>query len=167
MQNEEDFFKQLVGLDLKQPIGIITNLEYKPFAADEQKAVEEALKNRLELKETDMDINLQQIEIDRAKRERELKGNVSAYYELTGISTTGGSNTSELMRSSFDDINNRPPTRGVTLTISVPILDWGRGRAKVQEARLRLQSKEKAKEDLQVTIQREVREIIRSVNESS
>ena len=168
LQNEEDLFKQLIGIDLKQNIGIITNLEYKPILIDEQKAVEEAIQNRLELKEADMDINLQQIELDRAKQERGLKGKVSAYYDLTGISTsTGVSSTSELMRSSFDDLHNRPPTRGIALTLTLPIYDWGRGSSKVHEAGLRLQIKEQQKSDLKISIQREVREIIRSVNESS
>jgi outer membrane protein len=167
LQNEENKFKQLVGIDLNQKIGILTNLEYKPVVIDEQKAVDEALRNRLELKETDMDIKLQEIAVDRAKREREFKGNISAYYDLTGISTLGSGSTSELAQSSFEDIRNRPPNRGVVLTFTFPIYDWGRGASKVKEARLQLQSKELFKEDQEQTIRREVREIIRSVNESA
>lgn len=167
MQNEEDLFKQLIGLHLDSKIGIVTNLEYKPFLIDEQKATDEALKNRLELKETELDIKLKKIEVDRAKREREFKGNISAYYDLTGISTVGTGTTSELVQSSFSNISNRPPNRGVVLTFSLPIFDWGRGSSKVKEAKFRLQSKELYKEDQEITIRREVREIIRSVNESA
>jgi outer membrane protein TolC len=167
MQNDEDQFKQLIGLDLDHKIGIITNLEYKPVLIDEQKATSEALKNRLEIKETEMDINLMKIEVDRAKRVREFQGNISAYYDLTGISTLGAGTTSQLFRSSIDNIRNRPPNRGVALTLSVPIYDWGRGSSKVKQAKFNLQSKVLAKENLEVTIRREVREIIRSVNESS
>jgi outer membrane protein len=166
-QNEEDKFKQLVGLDLSRKIGILTNLAYVPLIIDEQKAIDEALKNRLELRETEMDINLQQIEVDRAKREREFKGYVSAYYDVTGISTLGSGSTSELAQSSFEDVRNRPPNRGVALTFTFPIYDWGRGASKVKEARLRLQSRELFKEDQEMSIRVEVREIIRSVNESA
>jgi outer membrane protein len=167
MQNDEDRFKQLIGLDLDSKIGIITNLEYKPLLIDEQKATSEALKNRLEIKETEMDINLMKIEVDRAKRVREFQGNISAYYDLTGISTLGTGTTAQLLRSSFENIRNRPPNRGIALTLSVPIYDWGRGSSRVKQAKFNLQSKELAKENLEVTIRREVREIIRSVNESS
>jgi outer membrane protein TolC len=107
------------------------------------------------------------IEVDRAKRVREFQGNISAYYDLTGISTLGAGTTAQLVKSSFDNIHNRPPNRGVALTLSVPIYDWGRGSAKVKQAKFNLQSKELAKENLEVTIRREVREIIRSVDESS
>jgi outer membrane protein len=166
MQNEEDRLRQLIGLDLNHKIGIITNLEYRPILINEQKATEEALKNRLEIKETEMDINLLKIEVDRAKRIREFKGNISAYYDLTGISTLGSGTTAELAGSSFDNIRNRPPNRGIALTFSVPIYDWGRGSSKVKEAQFNLQSKELYKYNQEVTIRREVFEIIRLVNES-
>jgi outer membrane protein len=166
-QNEEDKFKQLIGIDLNKKIGILTDLGYVPLVIDEQKAIDEALKNRLELKETEMDINLQQIDVDRARREREFKGYISAYYDLTGISTLGSGTTSELMQSSFEDVRNRPPNRGVALTLTFPIYDWGRGASKVKEARLRLQSRQLFKEDQEITIRVEVREIIRSVKESA
>jgi outer membrane protein TolC len=113
-----------------------------------------------------MDINLQKIEIDRARREREFKGYISAYYDITGISTTGSGTVGELAQSSFDDMGNRPPNRGVALTLTFPIYDWGRGASKVKEAKLRLESKELFKQDQELTIVREVREIIRSVSES-
>jgi outer membrane protein len=166
MQNEEDRFKQLIGLDLNYKIGIITNLEYKPILIDEQKATDEALKNRTEIKETEMDINLMKIEVDRARREREFQGNISAYYDLTGISTLGKGTTVQLARSSFDNIRNRPPNRGIALTFTLPISDWGRGSSKIKQAKFNLQSKELYKENQEVTIRREVREIIRSVTES-
>ena len=166
MQNEEDQLKQLIGLDLNYKIGIVTDLEYKPVLIDEQRATDEALKNRLEIKETEMDINLLKIEVDRAKRVREFQGNISAYYDLTGISTLGAGTTAQLARSSFDNIRDRPPNRGIALTFSLPIFDWGRGSSKIKQAKFNLQSKEFYKENQEVTIRREVREIIRSVNES-
>lgn len=166
MQNEEDRLRQLIGLDLKRKIGILTNLQYRPILIDEQKATDEALKNRLEIKETEIDINLLKIEVDRAKRVREFQGNVSAYYDLTGISTIGSGTTTQLAQSSFDNIRNRPPNRGIALTFTLPIYDWGRGSSKVNQAKFNLQSKELYKENQEVTIRREVFEIIRSVNES-
>jgi outer membrane protein TolC len=166
MQNEEDRFKQLIGLDLSIKIGIVTDLVYKPILINEQKATDEALKNRFEIKETEMDINLLKIEVDRARREREFQGNISAYYDLTGISTLGSGTTTQLVHSSLDNIRNRPPNRGLALTFSLPIYDWGRGSSKMKQARFNLRSKEFQKEDLEVTIRREVREIIRSVSES-
>jgi outer membrane protein len=164
--NEEDKFVQLIGLDLYQPVKILTTLDYPTFVIDDRKAVEEALKNRLEIKEGELDIDLQNIELDRSRREREFKGSISAYYDFTGISTIGEGTTTELVKSSFDDMSDRPHNRGIALTVSFPILDWGRGREKVNEARIRLEERQLYLENLKTTIRREVEEVIRNVRES-
>jgi len=164
--NEQEKFAHLIGLDLNKSIKILTTLEYPVFIIDDQKAVEEALKYRLEIKEGELDINLQNIEYDRAKREREFKGSVSAYYDFTGISTLGEGKTPELIRSSIEDINNRPHNRGIAFTVSFPIYDWGRGREKVNEAKIGLEERQLYLDNLKTTIRREVEEVIRNVRES-
>jgi outer membrane protein len=165
-EREKDNFKQFIGLDINQEIKIITDIKYDTFHIDLNKAIEEALKNRLEINESELQIKLQQIQLDRAKREREISGKISAYYDVTGLSTIGTGTTNELFRSSFDNIVDRPPNRGVTLTFSIPILDWGRGRAKVQKAKAEYNYTVLSKDDKLTTITREVRDIVRTVEES-
>ena len=165
-KNIEEAFKQLIGLPAGQAIRAHSDLEFQVFAIDEQKAVEEALANRPEIHESTMDINLSGIELDRAKRVREFKVYLSAYYDLTGISTLGSGSTLDLIGSSFQDLQHRPPNRGVSLTLTYPIYDWGRGKQKMKEAEIRLEEKELSLENLKTTIRREVREIIRTVYEN-
>jgi len=165
-KNIEEAFKQLIGLSATQSIQIFTDMKYDVFAIDEQKAIEEALLNRSEIYESNMDINLSSIELDRAKRVREFKVYLSAYYDLTGISTLGSGSTFDLLGSSLSDLTNRPANRGVALTLTYPIYDWGRGKEKKQEAKLRLEEKELSHENLKITIVREVKEVIRTVAES-
>lgn len=165
-KNIEEAFKQMIGLPATQPIKIQTDLKYEIFAIDEQKAIDEALKNRPEIHETNMDINLSNIQLDRAKRVREFKVYLSAYYDLTGISTLGSGSTIDLIGSSFEDLAYRPPNRGVSLTLTYPIYDWGRGKERTREAEIRLEGKELELENLKTTIRREVREIIRTVTEN-
>ncbi|MCK5135243.1 MAG: TolC family protein [Bacteroidales bacterium] len=165
-KNIEEAFKQLIGLPAGQPIQILADLNYEVFEIDKERAIEEALKNRPEIQEKNMDINLSSIQLDRAKRVREFKAYLSAYYDLTGISTLGTGSTLDLARSSFDNLIYRPPNRGVTLTLTYPIYDWGRGRQRTLEAEIRLEEKELELENLKTTIRREVREIIRTVRES-
>ncbi len=166
LEREKDIFKQLIGLDLSLSIEIMANIQYDTFNIDLDTAIEEALKNRLELNDADLDIKLRSIEVDRAKREREFKGSLSAYYDLTGLGTIKGAKTRELFESSFDNFLVRPPTRGIMLTFSYPIYDWGRGSAKVQQAKANLLSVELEKGNVQTTIIREVRDIVRTVEET-
>ena len=166
LEREKDIFKQLIGLDLSQSIEIVANIQYDTFNIDLDTAIEEALKNRLELNDVDLDIKLRSIEVDRARREREFRGTLSAYYDLTGLGTIKGAKTRELLESSFNNFLVRPSTRGIMLTFSYPIYDWGRGSAKVQQAKANLISVELEKDNVQTTIIREVRDIVRTVEET-
>ncbi|MFC1726073.1 TolC family protein [candidate division KSB1 bacterium] len=85
LQSLKDSFKQLIGLPLEDDISIVTNLQYETFEIDDSKATEEALKNRRELDEAKLDIQLQEIEVDRAKRVKEFKGKISGYYDIVNL----------------------------------------------------------------------------------
>jgi len=159
----EDFFKQLIGLDLNEDIQILTTLEYDTFAVDTEKAIEEALNNRLEVQESLLNIELRQIEVDRARRVREFTGNISAYYDITGVSTVTTGSTRELFESSFDNFVDRPPNRGITLSFSYPVFDWGRGSARIEQEMANLKDAELELENTKINIVREIREIVRNV----
>ncbi|MFX0133234.1 MAG: TolC family protein, partial [Candidatus Hodarchaeota archaeon] len=166
LQRKKDAFKQLIGLDLDENIQIITNLKYDTFKIDLNRATNEALKNRLEVYETELDIKLQKIRVDRARIIRELKGNISAYYDVTGVSTTGGGAIRDLFESSFQNFVYRPPNRGIMFDISYPIFDWGRGSTRVQQEQANLREAESSYKNTRLTIIREVRDIVRSVEEA-
>jgi outer membrane protein len=166
LEREKDAFKQLIGMDLIEEFQVLTDLKYKTFTINLEKAITEALKNRLELYEAELDIELQEIDVDRARRIREFKGNISAYYDITGVSTLESRSTQALFQSSFDNFVDRPPNRGITFTLSYPILDWGRGKARIQQEEATLRDDELSRENWRVTITRQVRDIVRSVEET-
>lgn len=166
LERERDDFTQLIGLDPGENIRIVTEVRYEPITVDVEKAVEEALRNRLELGEADMELKLQEITVSRASREREFKGEISAYYDLTGVSTLGSGSPTDLFRSSFDNFIDRPPNRGISLTFSYPVFDWGRGAAKVQQEETTLSEKKLAMENTRRTLVREVKDVVRQVEEA-
>ena len=166
LEQVKDSFKQLIGLNLEEEFQIVTDVKYDTFSVDLDKAIKEALSNRLELNEAELDIKLQEIQVDRAKRVRELSGNISAYYDITGVSTIGSGSIQQLFESSFDNFVDRPPNRGITFSLSYPIFDWGRGSQRVQQEKAGLRSVELNRENWRTTIIREVRQIVRLVAET-
>lgn len=163
LERVKDEFIQTIGLDQDEDIQIITDLVYETFEIDMDVAIAEAQKNRLEIYESTLDLKLQQIEINRAKRVKELKGEITAYYDITGVSTSQSSSLGDLVSSSFDNFVDRPPNRGITLKLSYPVFDWGRGSSRVQEEEVTLKEKKLNHENLQRTIARQVKDIVRSV----
>lgn len=166
LQRSKDDFKQLIGLGLDNDFQILTDLLYDTFKVDQNKAVAEALKHRLELNEAELNYKLHEIKLDRAKRVRELSGVISAYYDITGVSTIGMGTTRELFESSFNNFVDRPPNRGVTFTLSYPIFDWGRGSSRIEQEKANLNRSQLDLDNLQVTIIKQVRDIIRSLHEA-
>jgi outer membrane protein TolC len=161
-----DDFKLLIGLNLNDSIELVADMEFESFLIDIQTAINEAIQNRMEVQENDIDIQLQQIEIKKAKREREVKGNISAYYNFTGLSTLQDGQLGELTRSSFRNMLDRPSNRGIVFTLSYPIADWGRSKNLVQREQRRLKQQELEQENTKRTIETQVKKIVRNVYEA-
>ena len=166
MDAANDDFKLLIGLNLNDSIELVADMEFESFLIDMQKAIAEAIHNRMEIQENDINIQLQQIEIKRAKREREFKGNISAYYNFTGLSTLGDGSLRELTQSSFENMIDRPSNRGVVFTLSYPVSDWGRSKNLVLREERRMKQQQLNQEDRKRMIENEVRKIVRSVYEA-
>jgi len=165
-EREKDNFKHLIGLTLDEEIQIVTDLQYDTFYVDLDQAIKSALTHRLEIGEVAQTIELQKIEVKRARRFSELKGNISAYYDVTGVSTVSTGDSRDLFQSSFDNFIDRRPNRGVTFSLSYPIFDWGRGSALEQRAQAYIRDYELELEDTKKMIIREVRDVVRSVEEA-
>lgn len=166
LEAAKDYFKLLIGLELDEEIELTADMEFESFFIDAEQAINEALLNRMELQENSIDIELQKIEVKRAKREREFKGNISAYYDFTGLSTRNDGSVGQLISSSFQNMADRPSNRGIALTISYPIADWGRSKNLVRRAQSQLKQRELNLQNTKRSIEREIREIVRSVYEA-
>lgn len=166
LEREKDNFKQLIGLEIDKNISIVTDLKYDIYKIDLDMAIKQGLLNRLELSEAKYDIDLQKIQADRAKREGRIKGTISAYYDLTGVSTLNGGSTKELFNSSIDNIRVRPPNRSIVFTIAIPVADWGRSKSLYRRENYTLEEKKLTLENVKSTIIKEIRDIVRTVEES-
>ena len=166
LEREKDNFKLLIGLKIDKTISIVTDLKYDIFKISLDTAVNQGLINRLELSEAQYDIDLQKIQADRAKREGKIKGAISAYYDLTGLSTLGTGTTQELFNSSIDNIRVRPPNRSIVFTLAIPIADWGRSKSLYRRENFRLEEKKLILENTKNTIIKEIHDIVRTVDES-
>ncbi len=162
----KDEFKLLIGIELNEEIELEAEMEFEALVVDMQLAIEEALRNRMEIEENNLDIQLQEIEVKRAKRKREFKGDISAYYDFTGLSTRDGGSVGQLVGSSFENMRDRPSNRGIALTLSYPIADWGRAKNQVRREQVRLKQQKLNLENTQRAIEREIRETVRTVYEA-
>jgi outer membrane protein TolC len=151
-------FKEELGMELKDSIVIKTDLDYKTVNVDAEKAVSLALENRLELKEDEINIELNNMEIKRRKAEGRINGDILFNYEFKGVNQDARSLPVETtLSNTWNDLQRRPGNLGVGLTISIPLIDWGENRARVHSAEATLNQNLIQLSGDKISIERDVR----------
>ena len=137
---------------------IKSDLTYTQVYVDAEKAVALALENRLELKENQIQIELSQMEIKKRRAAGRINGNILLNYNFIGVDK---SNIQIPLGTSIDNswqnLTNRRGSFGVGLTLSIPIIDWGENRAKVNSALATLKENQIQQDADKVTIERDIR----------
>jgi outer membrane protein len=122
-----DDFKLLIGLDLSENIDITAVLNFQSIEVNKEDAITAALNYRAELLNSEADVTLKEMTLD----EVDSKGNVSAL-----LSANYGINKNDdLFRDVFTEFAK---DRSVTLTLQVPIIDWGRNKRETEAAKAEL-----------------------------
>ena len=169
LNRQEDVFKQTIGMALAEKIAVFTQVEFKPFAIDLEKALAHGLQNRSEIREQAIDKRLQEIELKRTDARSELKAELSGYYDLTGISDATlpyDTGTRELFRSSWNDLKDRPKNRGVLFSVTMPLWDSGVNGAEVSAAKARLDQSALSLDNERITVEREIKDVVARVREA-
>lgn len=159
-------FKEMLGIPLTDSIVLDKSLKYDIVLVDPDVAVKMAMDNRLDLREKDIDMIVQELNVKRQKANGMIKTGLNAYYERVGVSRRD-LNEVGLGKSfdlSFQDFKHRPANYGVSLTISIPILDWGENRALVRSSKAQLKKLEIEKEELLSNIEVSVRNLAAKVS---
>ncbi len=157
-------FKELVGINLDDSIALNNQLNYQIVIIDPVRAVELALKNRLEVREQEIQIELQKLSIKQQRANGLIRGSIDAYFERAGIDHQADISFMQSIKNSYGNLIDRNSSYGVGLTITIPILDWGENKALVRAAETRLKQFNYRKEEVEREIETEVKNLIVSIN---
>ena len=126
-----------------------------------------ALANRMEVREQEIQIELNTMNVKQQKAAGMIQADLTAYYEKIGVSSQNvNTSFTTTINNSYNDFLNRPQNFGLGINVSIPILDWGENRALVNAAKSRLKQTQIAKEAVQRSIEREVRNLVSELNSS-
>ncbi len=154
-------FKENLGIRLRDSIIINGELKYTVVTVDPEKAVDLAMRNRPELRESEIQIELQEMAIKRQKALGMPSGNILLNYNFIGV---GKDARSVPLDATFDqtwqNLNSRPGSLGIGLTASIPIIDWGENRARVESARSILKQNQLQLEGERMSIESEIRTMV-------
>jgi outer membrane protein TolC len=161
LKSSTNSFKRLIGLELDATVTLKSEMDnYIEVQVDPNTAVELAIMNRLEIKDREIQIELQKLQIKRQKSLGLPQASLEASWERIGVSNLNISESfSNSLSNSWSDMKVRPSNYQVGLTLRIPILDWGRNRSLVRAAQARQQQYYLGKEDEERRIEVEVRNL--------
>lgn len=152
LQESRNNFKLILGLPLEEDLDVVATIEYNPIFVDPEMAIEYALANRPELKNAKSDIYLNQLEVDETKSDGRISAMLNARYGL---------NKNE---DDFDMLfEDMAENRSVTLTLSVPVWDWGQNSRRVEAAEADLKLAELYFENQEDVIKKEILALLNQV----
>ncbi len=131
LENSLDRFKELIGLSIYDDITLEEDVSYEPVQVDLRMAIDHGLEYRMEIQQRRIDIDNQRLELVRASAQNEFKGNINLSY--------GSFGTDER----FGDIYSAPErNEQVTVSLEIPLWDWGRKKALTRAAEVNVREGE-------------------------
>jgi outer membrane protein len=169
LKRQNDAFNQLIGLEAADSVTVQSGFDYTHFDIDLDKAIQEGLKNRSEIREGEISIEQLKITVRETAAQTAIQGNLIASYDVTGVSDSAlpfDSNVNDLFDSSWRDLERRPGNRSIGFSLSIPVWDWGVNAARVQSAEARLEDAQNRLVETKKTVERSIKDVVTQVRDA-
>lgn len=153
LENAKDNFKQSLGIPLNEDILVVCEIAAEPVLVDFDKALQNAMANRLELRQREISREQQEMSMIQVKDNDSFSGNISLSLGIMGDNPE--------FQNVYDSPTNNPR---VSVTFSVPIFDWGARKARIKAAEIERQMFELSAEEELKGIEMDLRSTCRSLD---
>jgi outer membrane protein TolC len=123
LRNSLDELKRLLGLDIMVELDVFAEIVQEQVNVDLDFAISNGLKNRMELRQRQIDVDLSKNNVTRAGAVNEFLGNVSLTYGLIGYDKN--------LENVWDA---RQKNQSAVLSFQIPIYDWGEQSSRIKAA---------------------------------
>lgn len=152
LANAEESFKREIGMNLDEDIQLITALEATPVVVDLEKAIDFALKSRMELRQRRINIEQSFFELERTKSQNEFRADLQLTLGIFG--------DNEVFSKVYDRPTRNP---SVGLQVNVPIFDWGERKARINAQTVSMRTQRLELQEDQKQIRMDIRRAYRSI----
>ncbi len=157
-------FKDLLGLNAQDSIVLVSDLSYEVVGIDPEQAVQLALRNRLEVREQEINVEQQRLNLKQQKAAGLPTANLTAYYGKAGTNKyLLGLPFSDAFSDLYDNMLDRQTYR-VGFVVGIPIIDWGKNRARVKISQARLEQSLLRQDQTEREIESQVRSLVSSIS---
>ncbi len=146
-------FRLLLGIPPEMDVEPTGDITYSPITIDRDSAIATALRYRPEALQADWDIRQREIDVDAAQAQNSVRIDLSARY--------GVNKTDTLFRDVFRDLNR---SRSASLTLSVPLFDWGRNGRTIEAAEVDYRNAKVQKDYIAQQIRQETMDLLNRID---
>lgn len=151
-ENTKDQLKLYLGMDLYEDFLVLGDIAANPVKVDLDKAIDNGLNSRMELRQREISIETSQFDMIRVKALNEFKGDMNLRLGITG--------DNEDLGLIFDSPTRSP---SVNLSFSIPLFDWGEKKARIAAQEATIKSEELNLKDEKNQIIISVRQVYRNL----
>lgn len=152
-ENAKDEFKMLIGMSLYDDLSVIPNIEVDTVHVDIAFAIDQGLANRMELRQSKINIETSQFDLIQTKALNEFKGNLSLSVGLFGDN------------EKFAKVYESPTdNESVSLGLSIPLWDWGERKSRIKATEANIESAQISFDEEQNDIILSIRKVYRNLS---
>ncbi len=153
LENNLDNLKLQIGLPIMDEVDIEADINYKIVNVDQEKAINNALISRNEIRQRDIDLENAMLQLVQTKALNEFQGNLNLSYGITG--------TDEDLPTIYDKPTQ---SQAVGISLEIPLWDWGESDARIRASEATIKRNKLSVEDQRNNIIINIREVCRSLN---
>lgn len=152
LENAKDQFKQLIGMGLERDFNVSLDIKIDSVDVNMNRAIKNALASRLEIRNREIQLQNARFNLIETSAQNKFQGNVSLSVGVQGVDRQ------------FADMYDVPTTSpAITVHFNVPIWDWGARKARIQAAKLSVESNQIDLNQESKTISLGIRQTIRNL----
>lgn len=151
-ENSRNNFKHLIGLPLEEDIELKADITFEKIHIDESDVLKAALEKRNDILNAKDNMELQELQVEETSSKKRIKFNLSASYGVNKVD--------EKFADLLADMDD---TRTVQLTMSVPVLDWGKNARETEAAVAQFNLSKERFLDTKIGITKEIKAILNRI----
>lgn len=151
-ENAKDEFKLMIGMSLYDDFSVLPNIAVDTVQVDIAFAIDQGLKNRMELRQSQISIETSEFDLIQTKALNEFKGSLGLSVGLFGDNENFGS----VYKNPTDNEN-------VSLSLSIPLWDWGERKSRIKATEASIESTKISYEEEQNNIILSIRQVYRNL----
>jgi outer membrane protein len=153
-EDAKDDFKLLIGMSLYEDMLVLPNIAVDTVPVNISFAIDQGLNNRMELRQRKIDIETSHFDLIQTKALNEFKGNLNLSMGLFG--------DNKKFQNVYDK-ENRTDNEMVSLSLEIPLWDWGRRKSMIKASEATIATSEISLEEEQNNIIIDIRKVYRNL----